>query len=76
MGRLPGTGGNAMNWDQIQGNWKEMKGRAIEAWGELTDDELTKARGDRTQVEGLIQQKYGKTKDEARKTVDDWMSTL
>ncbi|WP_116133985.1 CsbD family protein [Tropicimonas sp. IMCC34043] len=63
-----------MNWDQIQGNWKEMKGRAIESWGKLTDDELTQAKGDREQVEGLIQKKYGKTKEEARKEVDDWMA--
>lgn len=62
-----------MNWDQIQGNWKEMKGKAISKWGELTDDELTEARGDREAVEGLIQQKYGKTKEEARREVDSWM---
>lgn len=65
-----------MNWDQIQGNWKEMKGKAIETWGKLTDDELTEARGDREQVEGLLQQKYGKTKEEARDAVDRWLSEV
>lgn len=62
-----------MNWDQIQGNWKEMKGKAIETWGKLTDDELTEAKGDREQLEGLIQKKYGKTKEEARAAVDRWL---
>ncbi|MFQ6551625.1 CsbD family protein [Aestuariibius insulae] len=63
-----------MNWDQIQGQWKQMKGKAQERWGELTDDELDQAQGDREQMEGLIQQKYGKSKEEARKEVDEWMA--
>ena len=63
-----------MNWDQVQGNWKEFKGKAQSKWGELTDDELDQAKGDREQLEGLIQQKYGKTKEEARKEVDDVMA--
>ncbi len=63
-----------MNWDQIQGQWKQMKGKAQERWGELTDDELDQAQGDREQMEGLIQQKYGKSKEEAREEVDKWMA--
>ncbi|GFE63369.1 CsbD family protein [Litoreibacter roseus] len=63
-----------MNWDQVQGNWKEWKGKAQSKWGELTNDELDQAEGDREQLEGLIQQKYGKTKEQARAEVDSWMS--
>ncbi|MAX74038.1 CsbD family protein [Alterinioella nitratireducens] len=63
-----------MNWDQVQGQWKQMKGKAQEQWGELTDDELDKAAGDRQQLEGLIQQKYGKSKEAARDEVDSWLS--
>ena len=63
-----------MNWDQVQGQWKQMKGKAQEQWGELTDDELDKAAGDRQQLEGLIQQKYGKSKEAARDKVDSWLS--
>ena len=63
-----------MNWDQVQGQWKQMKGKAQEQWGELTDDELDKAVGDRQQLEGLIQQKYGKSKEAARDEVDSWLS--
>ena len=39
-----------MNWDQIEGNWKQLKGKALENWGELTNDELDQARGERDQL--------------------------
>ncbi|SHF16864.1 uncharacterized protein YjbJ (UPF0337 family) [Litoreibacter halocynthiae] len=64
-----------MNWDQIEGNWKEWKGKAQAKWGELTNDELDQAEGNREKIEGLIQQKYGKTKEEARKEVDSFMAS-
>ncbi|PFG65152.1 uncharacterized protein YjbJ (UPF0337 family) [Thioclava sp. ES.031] len=65
-----------MNWDQIKGNWKELKGKARETWGELTDDELAEAEGHREQMVGLIQKKYGKTKEEAEREVDTWSSSI
>lgn len=61
-----------MNWDQIEGNWKQFKGKAKEEWGDLTDDDLDKVGGKRDQLEGLIQKKYGKQKEEVRRQVDDW----
>ncbi|RLJ59376.1 uncharacterized protein YjbJ (UPF0337 family) [Litoreibacter meonggei] len=64
-----------MNWDQIEGNWKEWKGKAQAKWGELTNDELDQAEGNREKIEGLIQQKYGKTKEEAREEVDSFMAS-
>jgi uncharacterized protein YjbJ (UPF0337 family) len=63
-----------MNWDRIEGNWKEFKGKAIAQWGKLTDDEVDRAEGRRTELAGLIQQKYGKTREEAEKDIDDWLS--
>ncbi|POF28422.1 CsbD family protein [Roseibium marinum] len=63
-----------MNWDQIEGNWREFKGKARVQWGELTDDELDKIEGRRTELAGLIQQKYGKTREEAEKEIDGWLS--
>ncbi len=63
-----------MNWDQVRGNWQQMKGKAKESWGRLTDDELTEAEGDREQIEGLLRQKYGKTKEEARDAIDRWLA--
>ncbi len=61
-----------MNWDQIQGNWKQFTGNVREKWGDLTDDEVQSAAGDRERLEGLIQERYGKTKEEARREVDEW----
>jgi len=64
-----------MNWDQIEGKWKELKGKAQAKWGELTDDELDEVNGNREALEGKLQAKYGKTKEEAAKEVDEWMNS-
>lgn len=61
-----------MNWDIIAGDWKKFTGKVKEQWGKLTDDEITKIAGKRDQLEGAIQEKYGYTKDQAKKAVDDW----
>ncbi|MEI4488786.1 CsbD family protein [Frigidibacter sp. MR17.14] len=61
-----------MNWDIVEGNWKQLKGSAKEQWGKLTDDDLDVAAGKRDKLAGLIQEKYGKTRDEAEKEVDDY----
>ena len=63
-----------MNWDQVQGNWKQFSGSVRQRWGELTDDEVESAAGDRERLEGLIQERYGTTKEEARREIDDWMA--
>ncbi|MFQ6550277.1 CsbD family protein [Aestuariibius sp. 2305UL40-4] len=64
-----------MNWDQIQGKWKEMKGNAQAKWGELTDDDLDEIDGNREALEGKLQAKYGKSKEEAKREVDEWMNS-
>ncbi|QIE45142.1 CsbD family protein [Pseudohalocynthiibacter aestuariivivens] len=61
-----------MNWDRIEGNWKQFKGSVRENWGELTDDEVDQAEGKREQFVGLIQKKYGIAKDEAERQVDEF----
>ncbi|WP_353475334.1 CsbD family protein [Salipiger sp. H15] len=65
-----------MNWDQIEGNWKQFKGKVREQWGDLTDDEVQEAKGNREQLAGLIQKKYGVAKEEAEKQVDTWQRGL
>lgn len=65
-----------MNWDQIQGKWKQLKGDAQSNWGELTDDDVDRAAGDREKLEGIIQERYGKTKEQAREEVDNWMKKV
>jgi uncharacterized protein YjbJ (UPF0337 family) len=58
-----------MNNDIAEGKWKQMVGKAKTAWGELTDDELTKAEGRADKLTGLIQERYGKTREEAEREV-------
>lgn len=54
-----------MNWDQIEGNWKQFKGTVKEKWGKLTDDDLDKINGKKEHLLGKIQEKYGIAKKEA-----------
>jgi uncharacterized protein YjbJ (UPF0337 family) len=61
-----------MDWNRVEGNWKQVKGQVKEKWGKLTDDDLTAINGKREQLEGKIQERYGVAKDQARKDVDDW----
>jgi uncharacterized protein YjbJ (UPF0337 family) len=59
-----------MDSNRVEGNWKQMKGKVKEKWGNLTDDDLDRAAGQRDQLEGIIQKRYGIAKDQARKDVD------
>ena len=61
-----------MDWNRVEGNWKQVKGKIKEKWGNLTDDDLTAINGKRDQLEGKIQERYGIAKDQVRKDVDDW----
>lgn len=61
-----------MNWDVIQGKWKQLKGNVKEKWGDLTDDEIDQIDGKKDQLAGKLQEKYGWTKDEAEKQIDDF----
>jgi uncharacterized protein YjbJ (UPF0337 family) len=63
-----------MNWNQIEGNWKQVKGRAVEQWGKLTDDDLDVVAGRREQLAGKIQERYGIAKEEAEAQVAHWES--
>ncbi len=62
-----------MDWDRIEGNWKQFKGKVKEKWGDITDDEIDQINGNREQLEGRIQERYGRAKDEARDDVDGWL---
>ena len=61
-----------MNWDRIEGNWKQLKGQAREHWGKLTDDDVDVAAGNREQLVGKVQERYGIAKDEAERQVDEF----
>jgi len=64
-----------MDWNRVEGNWKQIKGLAKEKWGKLTDDDLNVINGRREQLEGKIQERYGLAKDQIRKDIDDWYSS-
>jgi len=62
-----------MNQDQIAGKWKQLKGEAKVMWGKLTDDELDIAEGHKDKLAGLIQERYGRTKEEAEREIDSFL---
>jgi uncharacterized protein YjbJ (UPF0337 family) len=65
-----------MNWDRIEGNWKQFSGKVKEKWGQLTDDDLAQVNGNRDQLEGILQKRYGYAKDQAKQELDNWSSSL
>jgi uncharacterized protein YjbJ (UPF0337 family) len=65
-----------MNWDRIEGNWREFKGKAKERWGKLTDDDLDVIAGKREQLIGVLQQRYGYARDALEREVHDFEDRL
>lgn len=64
-----------MNSDQVEGQWKQLKGVLQEKWGKLTDDDLTVAQGKAEVLAGKLQERYGMTKEEAKKQMDAFMKS-
>jgi uncharacterized protein YjbJ (UPF0337 family) len=65
-----------MNWDRVEGNWKQFKGKVQQQWGDLTNDDLDVVEGKRKELSGKIQERYGIAKDEAEKQIDDWLTRV
>ena len=61
-----------MNWDTIEGNWKQFTGKVREKWGKLTDDDLEVIAGKRDRLSGKIQERYGVAKEEAERQIDEY----
>jgi uncharacterized protein YjbJ (UPF0337 family) len=61
-----------MDWNRVEGSWKQLMGKAKQQWGRLTDDDLTKVAGRREELAGKVQERYGLAKDAAQKQVDEW----
>jgi len=68
--------GDTMNWDQVQGKWKQYKGKAKERWGQLTDNDLETIDGRSQQLVGKIQERYGIAKEQAEKQANDFLKSL
>jgi uncharacterized protein YjbJ (UPF0337 family) len=65
-----------MNWDQVEGHWKEMRGKVREKWAKLTDDDLELIAGKKERLLGKLQIHYGKGKDDAEKELDSFLSAI
>ena len=62
-----------MNWDQMEGKWKQLKGGVRKQWGKLTDDDLAFMAGSKDQFVGRLQERYGIKKEEAQTQADAWL---
>jgi uncharacterized protein YjbJ (UPF0337 family) len=62
-----------MDMDVLKGKWKQLRGEVKQQWGKLTDDDLDRAEGSRDKIVGVIQERYGYTKDRAEREVDDFL---
>jgi uncharacterized protein YjbJ (UPF0337 family) len=65
-----------MNWDQIAGNWKQVKGAVRQKWGKLTDDDVDVIAGKRDILLGKIQERHGIAREEAEKELKAWEDSL
>jgi uncharacterized protein YjbJ (UPF0337 family) len=63
-----------MNADILQGQWKQLKGELKRQWGKLTDDEIDQLAGNAEKLIGLLQERYGYTRDEANRRLDEWLT--
>jgi uncharacterized protein YjbJ (UPF0337 family) len=73
---IPDNWSETMNWDRVEGNWKEFKGKAQQKWGKLTNDDLDVIEGKRTELAGRLQQHYGVAQDEAERQIDTWLKSV
>ncbi|HVK12406.1 MAG TPA: CsbD family protein [Gemmataceae bacterium] len=65
-----------MNWDTIQGQWKQLAGKVREKWGAFTDDEIEQIAGKKDQLVGKLQERYGYAKDRAEQEADEFTRSL
>ena len=65
-----------MNWDQIEGKWKQLSGKAREKWGNLTDSDWQTVAGKKDQLVGRIQERYGVVREDAERQADEWARSL
>jgi len=62
-----------MNWDRVEGDWKEFKGKVQQKWGKLTSDDLNMVEGKRTELAGHLKQRYSYARDQAQREIDAWL---
>ena len=65
-----------MNWDRVEGNWVQFKGKVREKWGKLTNDDLDMIKGRQDQLSGKIQERYGIARDQAEREINDFLDSM
>lgn len=65
-----------MNWDRVEGKWKQLRGEVLERWGELTDDDLDEINGRREQLLGKLQERYGVAREKAEEELAEFLEAL
>lgn len=65
-----------MGWDRVEGKWKQFRGRVLERWGELTEDDLDEINGRREQLLGKLQQRYGIIRERAEEQLAEFLGML
>jgi uncharacterized protein YjbJ (UPF0337 family) len=65
-----------MNWDRVEGQWKQRRGKAVQQWGKVMNDELASIGGKHEQLVGILQEKYGVAKEDARRKVAEFKKTI
>ncbi len=65
-----------MNWDQVEGKWKEFSGQVKQKWNKLTDDDIGQMSGKKDELSGRLQKTYGYTKEQADREIDDFSQSL
>jgi uncharacterized protein YjbJ (UPF0337 family) len=65
-----------MNWDQIEGKWKQVMGSAKQKWGKLTDNDWAFINGSKDKFLGRLQERYGVSKEEAQRQIEEWSSAV
>jgi uncharacterized protein YjbJ (UPF0337 family) len=66
--------GQIMNWNQVEGNWEQFKGSVQKQWGKLTGDDMDIIAGNRKQLAGKLQERYGTAQEEADREIDTWLN--
>ena len=65
-----------MNWEQVEGSWKQIKGGVRAKWAKLTDDDVELISGKKDTLLGKLQERYGMLKEDAERHVDQWLKEL
>jgi uncharacterized protein YjbJ (UPF0337 family) len=65
-----------MNWERVEGNWKDMQGKVLQQWSKLTSDDLNQVKGRRDALLGKLQERYGIAREAAERQIEDWMRTV